>query len=126
MRARFDDVIDSCAPFRLQARSPDSGLSDNTPMSDQVSMLSAYDRKGVRGASQGRTELHKAARRGNIDDVRAAIESGLRTTAVDDDGATPLHDAANCDEPGAEEVSGFLSMATYCPDDSGPRTVCDG
>lgn len=107
MFAWFDDVNDPRVPFRVKVRSPDSGFSDNTPMSDQVSMMSAYDRKGVRGASQGRTELHKAARKGNVEDVRAAINSGSRVTAVDDDGATSLHDAANCDEASAEEVNCF-------------------
>jgi len=67
-------------------------------------MMSAYDRKGGRGSSQGRTQLHKAARKGHIEAVKDELLRN-RPTIVDDEGSTPLHDAAACDENAAEQVT---------------------
>jgi len=52
----------------------------------------------------GRTLLHKAARKGNVDEVRRLLAS-VKASAVDDDGSTALHDAVlGGDDATAAEV----------------------
>ena len=53
----------------------------------------------------GRTLLHKAARKGNVDEVHILLTM-IRASAVDDDGSTALHDAVlGGDDLIAAEVS---------------------
>lgn len=53
----------------------------------------------------GRTLIHKAARKGNVDEVRRLLAT-IKVSAVDDDGSTALHDAVlGGDDLKAAEVS---------------------
>jgi len=46
----------------------------------------------VKCVTYGRTLLHKAARKGHVDEVRRLLAT-IKASAVDDDGSTALHDA---------------------------------
>jgi len=60
----------------------------------------------VKCVTYGRTLLHKAARKGHVDEVRRLLSTdGIRAAATDDDGATALHDAVlGGDDHNAAEV----------------------
>ena len=65
----------------------------------------------------GRTLLHKAARKGNVDEVRRLLAT-IKVSAVDDDGSTALHDAVlGGDDMKAAEVSlpRPIYAASRCP-----------
>jgi len=74
-----------------------------------------FDGKG-KGATYGRTLLHKAARKGNVDEVRRLLVSvpTIRASAVDNDGSTALHDAVLCgDDVKAAAVSRHLCPGAF-------------
>lgn len=85
-------------------KSPASGTG---AVSLSGSILAPFDGKG-RGAAYGRTPLHKAARKGNVDEVRRHLQT-IKVSEVDDDGSTALHDAVlSGDDVKAAEVSHML------------------
>jgi len=53
--------------------------------------IATFDGRG-KCVTYGRTLLHKAARKGNVDEVRRLLAT-IRASAVDDEGSTALHDA---------------------------------
>jgi len=68
--------------------------------------VATFDGRG-KCMTYGRTLLHKAARKGNVDEVRRLLATAaIKASAVDDDGATALHDAVlGGDDHTAAEVS---------------------
>jgi len=68
--------------------------------------IATFDGKG-KCVTYGRTLLHKAARKGNVDEVTRLLTLGtIKASAVDDDGSTALHDAVlGGDDVKAAEVS---------------------
>lgn len=62
----------------------------------------AFESKG-KCVTYGRTELHKAARKGRLAEVKIHLAT-TKPTVADDAGSTPLHDAAACDGEEAAEV----------------------
>ena len=68
-----------------------------------------FDGKG-KCMTYGRTLLHKAARKGNVDEVRRLLVT-IKASAVDDDGSTALQDAVlGGDDRKAAEVSRLRSI----------------
>lgn len=86
-------------------------MAERSATNNQISMALAYDLKGGRNVSKGSTELHKAARKGDILAVRAELERGTKTTVTDDEGSSPLHSASACDEESAVQVM-FVTLVT--------------
>jgi len=73
--------------------------------------IATFDGK-VKCVTYGRTLLHKAARKGHVDEVRRLLAvAGVRASAADDDGSTALHDAVlNGDDRKAAEVCRYVSL----------------
>ena len=79
-----------------------------TSVGGASSLAGSLDGKG-KYVTYGRTLLHKAARKGNVDEVRRLL-STIRASAVDDNGSTALHDAVlGSDDLKAAVVSPLLS-----------------
>ena len=71
--------------------------------------IATFDGK-VKCVTYGRTLLHKAARKGNVDEVRRLLAT-IRASAADDDGSTALHDAVlSGDDHKAAEVCQSLNL----------------
>ena len=74
------------------------------PSSGAVVSLAGSDGR-EKSTTYGRTLLHKAARKGDVDEVRRLLAT-IKASAVDDDGSTALHDAVlGGDDLKAAEVS---------------------